>query len=41
MREGGGLVDSIGSQLGVALVLPIIANNGKSWESVSLLFDNT
>lgn len=40
MREGGGLVDSVGSQLGVALVLPI-ANNGKSWESVSLLFDNT
>ena len=40
MREGGGLVDSVGSQLGIALVFPI-ANNGKSWESVSLLFDNT
>ena len=40
MREGGGLVDSVGSQLGIALTFSI-ANSGKSWESVSLLFDST
>lgn len=40
VREGGGLVDSVGSQLGIALTFSI-ANSGKSWESVSLLFDST